>query len=90
MTDPDYTPAATLDQFWQRMEAAWSAVSQEHIQSLFESMPRRVAADISGTIEPTDLKFGRHAPFIEQRPPKMDIPKIDSQGTLQKLKWCSR
>ncbi|GFY25063.1 transposable element Tcb1 transposase [Trichonephila clavipes] len=38
--------AATLDQFWQRVEAAWSAVSQEHIQSLFESMPRRVAAVI--------------------------------------------
>ncbi|GFW46194.1 transposable element Tcb1 transposase [Trichonephila clavipes] len=37
-------PAATPDPLWQRMEAAWSAVSQEHIQSLFESMPRRVAA----------------------------------------------
>ncbi|GFW12702.1 transposable element Tcb1 transposase [Trichonephila clavipes] len=31
-------PAATPDQFWQRVEAAWSAVSQVHIQSLFESM----------------------------------------------------
>ncbi|GFX68314.1 transposable element Tcb1 transposase [Trichonephila clavipes] len=40
-------PAATLDQLWQRVEAAWSAVPQEHIQSLFESMPRRVAAMIS-------------------------------------------
>ncbi|KFM74756.1 Transposable element Tcb1 transposase, partial [Stegodyphus mimosarum] len=36
--------AATPDQLWQRVEAAWSAVTQEHIQSLFESMPRRVAA----------------------------------------------
>ncbi|GFU85967.1 transposable element Tcb1 transposase [Trichonephila clavipes] len=36
-------PAATPDQLWQRMEAAWSVVPQEHIQSLFESMPRRVA-----------------------------------------------
>ncbi|KFM57949.1 Transposable element Tcb1 transposase, partial [Stegodyphus mimosarum] len=36
--------AATPDQLWQRVEAAWSAVPQEHIQSLFESMPRRVAA----------------------------------------------
>ncbi|UYV71844.1 hypothetical protein LAZ67_9000649 [Cordylochernes scorpioides] len=26
---------------WQRVEAAWSAVPQEHIQSLFESMPRK-------------------------------------------------
>ncbi|GFT91153.1 transposable element Tcb1 transposase [Trichonephila clavipes] len=40
-------PAATPDQLWQRVEAAWSAVPQENIQSLFESMPRRVAAVIS-------------------------------------------
>ncbi|GFS83340.1 uncharacterized protein TNCV_600731 [Trichonephila clavipes] len=45
--DPDYTPAATPDQLWQCVEDAWSAVSQEHIQSLFESMPRRVTAVIS-------------------------------------------
>ncbi|GFX18539.1 transposable element Tcb1 transposase [Trichonephila clavipes] len=40
-------PAATADQLWQREEAAWFAVPQEHIQSLFESMPRRVASVIS-------------------------------------------
>ncbi|GFX50520.1 transposable element Tcb1 transposase [Trichonephila clavipes] len=40
-------PAATLDQLWQRVEDAWSAVHQEHIQNLFESMPRRVAAVIT-------------------------------------------
>ncbi|GFT30215.1 putative transposable element [Trichonephila clavipes] len=40
-------PAATPDQLWQRVEASWSAVPQEHIQSLFESMQRRVAAVIS-------------------------------------------
>ncbi|GFX50722.1 transposable element Tc1 transposase [Trichonephila clavipes] len=40
-------PAATPDQLWQRVEAAWSAVPQEHIQGLFESIPRRVAAVIS-------------------------------------------
>ncbi|GFV62046.1 transposable element Tcb1 transposase [Trichonephila clavipes] len=38
------SPAATPDQLWQRVEAAWSAVPQEHIRSLFESMPRRVEA----------------------------------------------
>ncbi|GFV27190.1 transposable element Tcb1 transposase [Trichonephila clavipes] len=27
-------PAATSDQLWQRVEASWSAVPQEHIQSL--------------------------------------------------------
>ncbi|GFV83021.1 transposable element Tcb1 transposase [Trichonephila clavipes] len=41
------TPAATPDQLWQRVEAAWSVVPQEHIQILFESMPRRVSAVIS-------------------------------------------
>ncbi|GFU44784.1 transposable element Tcb1 transposase [Trichonephila clavipes] len=42
------TPSTTTpDQLWQRVEAVWSAVPQEHIQSLFESMPRRVAAVIS-------------------------------------------
>ncbi|GFV21269.1 transposable element Tcb1 transposase [Trichonephila clavipes] len=40
-------PAATPNQLWQHVEAAWSAVPQEHIQSLFESMSRRVAAVIS-------------------------------------------
>ncbi|GFV85207.1 transposable element Tcb1 transposase [Trichonephila clavipes] len=40
-------PAATPDQFWHRVEAVWSAVPQEHIQSLFESMPRRVSVGIS-------------------------------------------
>ncbi|GFX98018.1 transposable element Tcb1 transposase [Trichonephila clavipes] len=41
------TPAATPDQLWQRVEAACSAVPQEYTQSLFESMPRRVAVVIS-------------------------------------------
>ncbi|GFU27384.1 transposable element Tcb1 transposase [Trichonephila clavipes] len=41
------SPAATPDKLWQRVEAAWSVVHQEHIQSLFESMRRRVAAEIS-------------------------------------------
>ncbi|GFX72355.1 transposable element Tcb1 transposase [Trichonephila clavipes] len=36
-------PAATPDQLWQRVEAAWSDVPREHIQSIFESIPRRVA-----------------------------------------------
>ncbi|GFT94887.1 hypothetical protein TNCV_1471941 [Trichonephila clavipes] len=40
ITPPDATP----DQLRQRVKAAWSAVPQEHIRSLFESMPRRVAA----------------------------------------------
>ncbi|GFW95988.1 transposable element Tcb1 transposase [Trichonephila clavipes] len=46
-TPPDYTPAVPPDQLWQRMEACWSAVPPKHIQSLFESIPKRVAAVIS-------------------------------------------
>ncbi|GFX90115.1 transposable element Tcb1 transposase [Trichonephila clavipes] len=42
-------PAATPDQRWQRVEAAWSAVPQENIQSIFESMPRCVPVVISNT-----------------------------------------
>ncbi|GFX73797.1 hypothetical protein TNCV_4291131 [Trichonephila clavipes] len=38
-------PNATPDQLWQCVEATWSAVSQEHIQSFFESMPRHGAED---------------------------------------------
>ncbi|GFU25033.1 transposable element Tcb1 transposase [Trichonephila clavipes] len=41
------SPAATPDQLWQLVEAAWSAVPQKHIQSLFESSLRHVAAVIS-------------------------------------------
>ncbi|GFT46562.1 transposable element Tcb1 transposase [Trichonephila clavipes] len=41
------TPGATLDQLWQREEAAGSAVPQEHIQSPFELMPRRVTVVMS-------------------------------------------
>ncbi|GFW80941.1 transposable element Tcb1 transposase [Trichonephila clavipes] len=44
---PHVSKAATPDHLWQRVEAAWSAVPQEHIQSFFESMSRRVAAVIS-------------------------------------------
>ncbi|GFU46832.1 transposable element Tcb1 transposase [Trichonephila clavipes] len=39
-------PAATTDQLWQRLKVAWSDVPQEYIQSLLESMPRRVEAVI--------------------------------------------
>lgn len=43
----DTPPAATPDQLWQYVEAAWNAIPQQHIQSLFDSMPRRVAAVIA-------------------------------------------
>ncbi|GFV90070.1 transposable element Tcb1 transposase [Trichonephila clavipes] len=37
-------PAATPDQLWQYVEAAWTAVPQKYIQSLLDSMQMRVAA----------------------------------------------
>ncbi|GFX41076.1 HTH_Tnp_Tc3_2 domain-containing protein [Trichonephila clavipes] len=40
-------PAATPYLLWQRVEADWSVVPQENVQSIFGSMPRRVAAVIS-------------------------------------------
>ncbi|GFX61010.1 transposable element Tcb1 transposase [Trichonephila clavipes] len=40
-------PVATPDQLWQRVAADCCAVSQNPIQSLFESMQRRVVAVIS-------------------------------------------
>ncbi|GFT93813.1 transposable element Tcb1 transposase [Trichonephila clavipes] len=53
-------PDATSDQLWQRVEAAWSAVPQEHIQSLFELIPRRVAAVISNTPSTLATDSGRN------------------------------
>ncbi|GFU23459.1 hypothetical protein TNCV_113831 [Trichonephila clavipes] len=44
-------PAATPDQLLQRVEAAWSALPQEHIQSLFESYDSN---DLQYFINPTD------------------------------------
>ncbi|GFU84886.1 transposable element Tcb1 transposase [Trichonephila clavipes] len=41
--------AATRDQLWQRMESASCAAPQKHIQSLYESMPKHVAAVISNS-----------------------------------------
>ncbi|GFU72166.1 uncharacterized protein TNCV_3153021 [Trichonephila clavipes] len=49
MIDPDYTPSCPTRSLWQRVEAAWSAAPQEHIQSLFESMPRRVAMGLGSS-----------------------------------------
>ncbi|GFW92375.1 transposable element Tcb1 transposase [Trichonephila clavipes] len=40
-------PAVTTNQLWQHIEATWSSVPQEHNQSFFESMPKRVTAVIS-------------------------------------------
>ncbi|GFW29438.1 transposable element Tcb1 transposase [Trichonephila clavipes] len=58
-------PAATRDHLWQRVEAAWSAVSQVHIQSFFESMPRRVAAVISNNGGYSGYRFWQEPHFTE-------------------------
>ncbi|GFV39798.1 uncharacterized protein TNCV_1043811 [Trichonephila clavipes] len=43
----DTPPAATPNQLWQYVEAAWATVPQGYIQSLFASMLRRVAEVIT-------------------------------------------
>ncbi|GFW17363.1 transposable element Tcb1 transposase [Trichonephila clavipes] len=57
--------AAPPDQLWQRVEAAWSTVPQEHIQSFFESMPRRVAAVISNNGGYSGYGFWQKPHFTE-------------------------
>ncbi|GFW31054.1 hypothetical protein TNCV_4523231 [Trichonephila clavipes] len=52
-------PAATPDQLWQRVEASWSVVPQKHVQSLFESIPRRVAMRFNVTEFNFDYKKKR-------------------------------
>ncbi|GFW45849.1 uncharacterized protein TNCV_4495691 [Trichonephila clavipes] len=65
-------PAATLDQLWQRGEAAWSAVPQERIQSLFESMPRRVAVLQKGDDVTIPCK-GSMAPALDNQYPNAEV-----------------
>ncbi|GFX62573.1 hypothetical protein TNCV_4867361 [Trichonephila clavipes] len=42
-----HTPVTTVDELWHRVEAAWTSVSVHVIQSLFDSMPRRIRAVIT-------------------------------------------
>ncbi|GFW62276.1 transposable element Tcb1 transposase [Trichonephila clavipes] len=74
-------PAATPDQLWQRVEAAWSAVPQEHIQSIFESMPKRVAAkDISyPTIIRSAIRSVPHGPDLPIPSPPDTLDNILDQ-----------
>ncbi|GFW85328.1 transposable element Tcb1 transposase [Trichonephila clavipes] len=58
-------PTDTPDQLWQRMGAAWSAVPQKHIQSLFELMPRHVAAVISNNGGNSGFSFWQEPHFTE-------------------------
>ncbi|GFV47446.1 transposable element Tcb1 transposase [Trichonephila clavipes] len=58
-------PAATTDQLWQREEASWSAVPPKHIQSVFESMPRRVTAVISNNGSYSGYRFWQEPHFTE-------------------------
>ncbi|GFX31096.1 uncharacterized protein TNCV_2025991 [Trichonephila clavipes] len=62
---PITPPAATPDQLWQRVEAYWSSVPHEHVQSLFESMPRRVAVVISNNGGYSGNRFWQEPHFTE-------------------------
>ncbi|GFU34331.1 transposable element Tcb1 transposase [Trichonephila clavipes] len=59
------SPTATPDKFWQSVGAAWSAVPEERIQSLFESMPRSVAEVISNNGGYTAYGFWKELHFTE-------------------------
>ncbi|GFY02206.1 transposable element Tcb1 transposase [Trichonephila clavipes] len=61
ITPPDTTP----DQLWPCVEATWSAVPQEHMQSIFESMPRPVAAVISNNGGYSGYRFWQEPHFTE-------------------------
>ncbi|GFW30989.1 transposable element Tcb1 transposase [Trichonephila clavipes] len=43
----DQRPAASKDELSLRIEAIWNSLLQANIQSLFDSMPRRIAALIA-------------------------------------------
>ncbi|GFS57823.1 hypothetical protein TNCV_2909181 [Trichonephila clavipes] len=43
----NHTRATTVDELWHRVEAAWAFVLLHAIQSLFDSMPRRINAVIT-------------------------------------------
>ncbi|GFV35408.1 hypothetical protein TNCV_3204401 [Trichonephila clavipes] len=80
-------PAATSDQLWQRVEAAWSAVPQEHIQSLLESMPRRVAAvdsDNENEINPPVLSSFEMRKIMKSMRSYLDAHSYDE---MNKTKW---
>ncbi|MBJ4999813.1 IS630 family transposase [Salmonella enterica subsp. enterica serovar Hadar] len=42
-----HSPVTTVDELWHSVEAAWTAVPVHAIQSLFDSMPRRITAVIA-------------------------------------------
>ncbi|GFW50226.1 HTH_Tnp_Tc3_2 domain-containing protein [Trichonephila clavipes] len=57
LRSPDLTPIeqvashhtliTNVDELWHRVEAAWAPISVHVMQSLFDSMPRRITADIT-------------------------------------------
>ncbi|GFU29366.1 hypothetical protein TNCV_1239751 [Trichonephila clavipes] len=41
---PHHAPVTMVDELWYRVEATWASEPVHAIQSLFESMPRRISA----------------------------------------------
>ncbi|GFU70327.1 hypothetical protein TNCV_2106661 [Trichonephila clavipes] len=41
-----HTPVTTVKELWPRVEAAWTSVPVYAIQSLFDSLPKRISAVI--------------------------------------------
>ncbi|GFT56793.1 uncharacterized protein TNCV_1268851 [Trichonephila clavipes] len=57
----DTPPASTPNQLWQYVEAAWTALPQGYIESLFDSVPRRVAVVIANNGSCTNYLFCHHS-----------------------------
>ncbi|GFU86033.1 hypothetical protein TNCV_3070351 [Trichonephila clavipes] len=49
-----YATRCYSNQLWQYVETAWTVIPQGYIQSLFDSMTRRLAADIANNGGYTD------------------------------------
>ncbi|GFU93773.1 transposable element Tcb2 transposase [Trichonephila clavipes] len=55
----DPRPAASKDERWLRIQAIWTSVPQADIQTLFDSMPRCIAALIAARVVATpNTDFG--------------------------------
>ncbi|GFT29435.1 hypothetical protein TNCV_535611 [Trichonephila clavipes] len=53
----------TVDELWYRVEAAWASVPVPVIQSLFDSMPRRINGEV--VVLSTDFSESMHQNFLK-------------------------
>ncbi|GFV71350.1 hypothetical protein TNCV_3133411 [Trichonephila clavipes] len=85
-----YTPPAAISgQLWQHVEATWTAIHQGYIQSLFDSMLRRVAAVLANNGDYTTTDFVIIHPSQETSHDKQHIESVThhsvSMRTIRRL-----